>query len=183
MGSRGKGERRNVNRNRKYYDDYGPCPDCGERMDTGDDFGNGIPCGRKPREPSTRRLRGVWIALAWIAAFLLLMTLSALVHAKGRLFIKEGFVAELRVEPDPTAVMVLVTSKFMGLSLEQETAIANEVCTTVSVMSQADADREGVGLCELVLVGTDNVMGATHFDDDGKAVTEWRPWYLRSKHK
>jgi hypothetical protein len=79
--------------------------------------------------------------------------------------------------------MVFVTSKFTGLSLEQESAIANEVCTTISVMSQADAGREGVGLCDLVLVGTDNVMGSTHFDDDGKAVTEWRPWYLRSKHK
>lgn len=160
--------------NRKYYDDYGTCPGCGGRID------DGIPC---PPPAPPRDLRGVWIALVWIAVLIALMTLSSVVHAKGRLFIKEGFVADLRVEPDPSAVMVLVTSKFMGLSLEQETAIANEVCTTVSVMSQADADREGVGLCEIVLVGTDNVMGSTHFDDDGKAVTEWRPWYLRSKHK
>lgn len=109
----------------------------------------------------------------------LLMTVATVAHAAGRLFIKEGFIADIRVEPDPTAVMVLVTSKFTALSLEKESAIANEACTTISAMSQADADREGVGLCEFVLVGTDNVMGATHFDDDGKAVTEWRAWYLR----
>jgi len=165
---------------RKYYDDYGPCPVCGGRMDTGDDNGEGIPC-----PPPTARvdLRGVWIALVWIAVLIALMTLSSVVHAKGRLFIKEGFVADVRVEPDPSVVMVLVTSKFMALSLEQESAIANEVCTTVSVMSQADAGREGVGLCDLVLVGTDNVMGSTHFDDDDKAVTEWRLWHLRNKHK
>jgi hypothetical protein len=126
------------------------------------------------------RRRGFWIALVLSA---LLMTLTSVARAKGRLFIKEGFVSDVRVEPDPTVVMVLVTSKFTALSLEQESAIANEVCTTISVMSKADADREGVGLCELVLVGTNNVMGATHFDDDGKAVTEWRLWYLRSKQK
>lgn len=118
-----------------------------------------------------------------LAALILLLTVASIVHAKGRLFIREGFVSDVRAEPDPTVVAVLVTSKFTALSLEQESAIANEVCTTVSVLSQADASREGVGLCELVLVGTENVMGATHFDDDGKAVTEWRPWYLRSKHK
>lgn len=157
---------------RTHYDDYGPCSGCGERID------DGQPCA-----PPRVALRGVWIALAWIAALILLITLSSIVHAKGRLFIKEGFVSDVRAEPDPTAVMVLVTSKFTALSLEQESAIANEVCTTISVQSQADASREGVGLCELVLVGTDNVMGATHFDDDGKAVTEWRPWYLRSKRK
>jgi hypothetical protein len=162
---------------RRYYDDYGPCPVCGGRMDTGDDDGNGIPC---PPSVAWWRRRGFWIALVLIA---IMMTVSAVVHAKGRLFIKQGFVSDIRVEPDPTAVMVLVSSKFTALSLEQESAIANEVCTTVSVMSQADASREGVGLCELVLVGTDNVMGSTHFDDDGKAVTEWRAWYLRSKRK
>ncbi|HMI84849.1 MAG TPA: hypothetical protein VK550_12200 [Polyangiaceae bacterium] len=156
--------------NRNYYDDYGRCPGCGGRID------DGIPCP----PPAARGLRGFWIAVGLIA---FLMTMASVVHAKGRLFIKEGYVSDVRVEPDPTAVMVLVTSKFMALSLEQESAIANEVCTTVSVMSQADASREGVGLCEIVLVGTDNVMGATHFDDDGKAVTEWRPWYLWSKAK
>jgi hypothetical protein len=107
--------------------------------------------------------------------------MASIVYARGRLFIKEGFVSDVRAEPDPAAVMVLVTSKFTALALERETAIANEVCTTISMLSQADASREGVGLCEIVLVGTDNVMGATHFDDNGKAVTEWRTWYLRSK--
>jgi hypothetical protein len=166
---------------RKYYDDYGPCPGCGERMDTGDDDGNGIPC---PPPAAPVRLRGVWIAVVLIALLIaLLLTLSTVAHAKGRLFIKEGFVSDIRAKPDPTAVMVFVRSKFTALSLEQESAIANEVCTTVSVMSQADAGCEGVGFCEIVLVGTDNVMGATHFDDDGKAVTEWRLWYLRSKQK
>lgn len=175
MGSRGKRKRRNVNR--KYYDDYGPCPGCGGRMDTGDDDGNGIPC--HPRVS----LRGFWIAVLWIATLILLMTVARVVHAKGRLFIKEGFVSDVRAEPDPTAVRVLVTSKFMALSLEQESAIANEVCTTISVLSQGDAGREGVGLCDVMLVGTDNVMGSTHFDDDGKAVTEWRLWHLRNKSK
>jgi len=160
---------------RKHYDDYGPCPECGGRMDTGDDDDNGIPC-------PPRRRRGFLIALS-LVALLLTVAVAAVVHAKGRLFIKEGFIADIRVEPDPTAVMVLVTSKFTALSLEKESAIANEVCATISAMSQADADREGVGLCEFVLVGTDNVMGATHFDDDGKAVTEWRLWYLRNKQK
>jgi len=122
----------------------------------------------------------VWIAVAVIA---ILLTVASVIHAKGRLFVKEGVVADVRVEPDPSVVMVLVTSKFMALSLERETAIANEICTTVSVMSQADAGREGVGVCDLALVGTDNVMGSTHFDDDGKAVTEWRAWYSRSKRK
>jgi hypothetical protein len=159
---------------RENYDDYGPCPGCGGRID------DGIPC---PPAAARLDLRGVWIGLAWIAVLIILLTVSSIVHAKGRLFIREGLISEIRAEPDPTAVMVLVTSKFTALSLEQESAIANEVCTTVSVMSQADADREGVGLCELVLAGTNNVMGATHFDDDGKAVTEWRPWYLRSKRK
>lgn len=157
---------------RKYYDDYGPCPGCGGRMD------DGIPCPR-----ASRRLRVLKIAVVGIAVLMLLMTVASIVHAKGRLFIKEGFVIDIHVAPDPAAVLVLVTSKFTALSLEQETAIANEVCTTVSVMSQADAGREGVGLCDLVLVGTDNVMGSTHFDDDSKAVTEWRPWYLRNKRK
>lgn len=124
--------------------------------------------------------RSFWIGAAVLA---ILLTLVSIVHAKGRLFIHEGLVSDIRVEPDPSVVMVLVTSKFMALSLERETAIANEVCTAVSVMSQNDAGLEGVGMCELALVGTDNVMGATHFDDDGKAVTEWRPWYLRGKHK
>jgi hypothetical protein len=163
---------------RRYYDDYGPCPVCGGAMDTGDDDGNGIPC--PPPSVAWWRRRGFWIVLVLIA---LLMTLTTVVRATGRLFIKEGFVADFRVEPDPTVVMVLVRSKFTALSLEQESAIANEVCTTISVMSKADADREGVGLCEIMLVGTNNVMGATHFDDDGKAVTEWRLWYLRSKQK
>jgi hypothetical protein len=157
---------------RPYYDDYGTCwCGCGGRID------DGIPC------PPPVSLRGFWIALVWFAALLALLTVATVVHAKGRLFIKEGFIADIREEPDPTAVMVLVRPKFTALSLEEESAIANEVCTTISVMSQADASREGVGLCELALVGTDNVMGSTHFDDDGKAVTEWRLWYLRNKHK
>jgi hypothetical protein len=118
-----------------------------------------------------------------IAVLMLLMTVASVAHAKGRLFVKEGFISDIRVERDTTAVMLFVTSKFTALSLEQESAIANEVCTTVSVMSQADASREGVGLCELVLVGTNNIMGATYFDDDGKAVTGWREWYLRTKRK
>jgi hypothetical protein len=158
---------------RTHYDDYGTCHACGGRID------DGIPCppSRDSRAPHALGVR-LLIAVALVA---LLLTVAHVAHAKGRLFVREGLVSEIRAEPDPTAVMVLVTSKFTALSLEQETAIANEVCTTVSAMSQADASREGVGLCELVLVGTDNVMGATHFDDDGKAVTEWRPWYLRSK--
>lgn len=152
---------------RTHYDDYGPCWVCGERID------DGIPC-----PPLRRRNRALWNVLALIA---LLLTVASVAHAKGRLFIKEGFVSDIRTQPDPAAVRVLVTSKFIALSLEQESAVANEVCTTISVMSQAHADREGVGLCEVMLVGTGNVMGATHFDDDGKAVTVWREWYLRSK--
>lgn len=129
-------------------------------------------------------MKDSWIGVVWIALLIaLLMTLTTVVRAKGRLFIKEGFVSDVRAEPDPTVVRVLVRAKFTALSLEQESAIANEVCTTISALSQADASREGVGLCEIMLVGTDNVMGATHFDDDGKAVTEWRLWYLRSKAK
>jgi hypothetical protein len=160
--------------NRKYYDDYGPCPGCGGRID------DGIPC---PPRARSRSVGLFWIAAALIAC---LLTIASVAHAKGRLFIKEGFVADVRAEPDPTAVMVLVTSKFTALSLEQESAIANEVCTTVSVMSQkwqGDAGSEGVGLCDLALAGTDNVMGSTHFDDEGRAVTEWRLWYLRSKQR
>lgn len=173
MGPLGKGKRRNVNR--KYYDDYGPCLVCGGRID------DGIPCPPVERW----RARGFWIAALSLAVVLLLITVGSIAHAKGRLFIKEGLVRDFRVEPDPTAVMVMVTSKFKALPLEEETAIANEVCTTISVMSQArpDAGGEGVGLCDLALAGTDNVMGSTHFDDDGKAVTEWRLWYLRSKLK
>lgn len=159
---------------RTHYDDYGPCPVCGERMD------DGIQC------PLPVSHRGVWIALLWFAALFALITIASIVHAaapKGRLFIKEGFVADVRQEPDPAAALVLVTSKFVALSLEEETRIANEVCTTISVMTQADAGREAVGLCDLALVGTDNVMGSTHFDEHGKAVTGWREWYLRNKHR
>lgn len=161
---------------RTHYDDYGPCPECGGRID------DGIPCGPS-RAIGRLWLRVLWFVVIWIAALILLMTMVSIVHAKGRLFIKEGYVSDVRAEPDPTAVVVLVTSKFTALSLEQESAIANEVCTTISVLSQADASREGVGLCEVMLVGTANVMGATYFDDNGKAVTEWREWYLRSKRR
>lgn len=126
---------------------------------------------------STRSNR---VALAIVA----LTIVGGVAHAEPpRLYIREGFVSDIKVEPDPSAVMVSVTRKFTALSLEREAAIANDVCAAISALSQRDAGLEAVGLCDLVLVGTNNKIGATTFDEDGHPVTAWETWYLRSKKK
>lgn len=104
-------------------------------------------------------------------------------RAPSKLWIKEGYVSDVKQEADPSAVAVLVTDKFTALSLDREATIANDVCTTISKLSQrpGKAPDEAVGLCDLMLKGTDNQIGSTTFDDDGKAVTRWQVWYLRTK--
>ncbi len=97
-------------------------------------------------------------------------------------YVKAGLVADIKVQPDPTSVLVSVTRKFAALPLDQATEVANGLCTVVSKLSQAkDADPENaVGMCELVLVGTGNKLGSVTFDD-GQAVTTWETWWLREK--
>jgi hypothetical protein len=101
--------------------------------------------------------------------------------------LKDGLVSDVKVEADPSAVLVSVTDKFTAMPIDRETAIAGSVCSAVSAMSQekrdGGAETTPVGLCDLVLVGTNNKIGATIFDDDGKPVTQWEPWYLRAKKK
>lgn len=101
--------------------------------------------------------------------------------------LKDGLISDVKVEADPSAALVSVTDKFTGLPIDRETAIAGSVCSAVSAMSQekrdGGAESTPVGLCDLVLAGTNNKIGVTIFDDDGKPVTQWEPWYLRAKKK
>lgn len=120
-------------------------------------------------------------------AMLMLVSVSWRAHARGpsKLWIKEGYVSDVKQEADPAAVAILVTDKFTTLSLEREALIANDVCSTLSKLSQRPGKNadEAVGLCDLMLKGTDNQIGSTTFDDAGQAVTRWQAWYLRSKKK
>lgn len=98
------------------------------------------------------------------------------------LLMREGVVDNVKAEPDPSVVAVYVTAKFVRLPLDGEAMRMNALCNEISIASQRDAGTdEAVGVCDIVLSGSENVIGHTMFSERGEPATAWEMSYLRAR--